>query len=181
MGEPYDDLYLAIGRVVYEWSWLEQDIAALIFDLSAIHSRQFYEDDGVGVVSEIFAEDIDLRTNISIAKSLAKQVVEHPDLFDRVEAILNTVNAELRNERNRYVHDTWFVLGKKPIRYKRGTSIRKVPPSGEKALELGAQKVFESFEEVSKLADAIHEARNAVIDASEHARKIYRLKYPPEE
>lgn len=180
MPTPFDDLHRAIGRVVYEWAWLENDVACLVFDLCALHSPAFYRDPGAARVATAMNADLDLRANIAVAKTLAHQVSDRPGFFERIETALNIVNNELRNERNRYVHDIWHLIGDQPFRYKAGAAIRRQKGSGDSVLEFGTRKTFSSVTEADAFADAIHSKRVDLINLSEEAQGLYRARYPDE-
>jgi len=180
MTEPYDDLYRAIGRVVYEWAWLEKDIAGLVFDFCALQSPAFYEDSGVGKVSIALNANLDLRANIIMVKTMAHQTSK-TEIFPRLEKVLNNVGNEMRNERNRYVHDAWFVAGGRAHRMKAGSRILRQPASGETIVEHGGITHFVSLQNVHDFADKIHETRMVIMAFSDEAENLFRLKYPEEE
>ena len=181
MSDPYDVLYRAIGRAVYEWAWLENEVSAFVFDLCAIHSRAFYEDKGVGVVASAYHVNAELKANIAVAKALAHELSEIPDFFARVESTLNPINNELRNERNRYVHDRWHVAGDEAFRYKSGSVIRREAATAQTILEHATRKHFESIGEVEAFADRLVEQRRMLMELSQEARDIYLLRYPERE
>ena len=178
MNENYDDLYRAIGRVVYEWAWLENAIASLVFDLSALQSPNFYEDAGVGRVATVFNANLDVRTNITIAQNLAHDVRDTPGFFEKVEAALNPIANEMRNERNRFVHDSWFVTGGRPHRIKTGSRVRRESGSGAVSVELNHVKTFEAIADVHAFADRIHRQHMVVINLGDEAQALFQQRYP---
>ena len=177
-----DDLYRAIGRVVYEWALLEDLVDALVFDLTAICSRRFYEDDDIQAPYILMSSNLDLRANISTAKALALHIEEDvPDLFSRLEPVLNRIENEIRNERNRFVHDRWTLWGDKIVRAKAGTKISREPATGHPKLDIGSVKEFAQMSDVEAVADHIFAQNILIQKVREELQEAYRQKYPVEE
>lgn len=181
MEDPYDALFQAIGRTIYEWAWLESDVAALVFDLSAYKSPAFYEDAGVGRVSMLINANLDLRTNIAIAKSLALDVAGRPDFYQEVCNALNPIANDMRNERNRFAHDIWYVAGSGAVRLKPGTSIKNEPGSGIPRDDLRVERRYADLKEVREFADLIAAQRKKLSELSETVQEMFQLRYPAEE
>lgn len=178
MSHPYDDLFCAVGRVVYEWSWLENDVAALVFDLSAIDMPSFYSSfEGDALVNALSA-NLDLKANIAIIKTLAFAIDDQSDFYTRVERVTNFIGNELRNTRNRYVHDRWHINTGKVIRYKSGTVIKREPSSGKRLISYGSTEEYASVSEVDAFAEKIHLARRDIMRLSEEAQSLFRQKHP---
>lgn len=176
--DPYDELYHAIGMVVYEWAWLESEVAALVFDLCAIHSSAFYDDQGADAAFFAFHANIDLRSNISVAKTLAFQSDFEAGLFEKTENILNRIGNDLRNERNRYVHDIWYVVEGSATRMQAGTRITRIKGSGAPSLATVKTQRYDKVEDVRAFANKIIEIREELRDLSSSAQEFYRKKYP---
>ncbi|MEM7667043.1 MAG: hypothetical protein AAF250_14390 [Pseudomonadota bacterium] len=181
MSDPYDELFRAIGRTVYEWSWLESDIAHFVFDLTACHSAAFYDDSGVSRVSALLHANISLRTNIEIAKSLAYSMDGPEGFFDRVEKSLNIVANDLRNERNRYAHDLWYMAGSGSVRLKPGSKFKREKGTGETNETLASEERFTDVAQVHDLANRIHNKRKEVMALSSEAQEHYRRRNPSQE
>ncbi|WP_305097397.1 hypothetical protein [Croceibacterium aestuarii] len=177
-----EDLHRAIGRVVYEWAHLEDGVDALVFDLAAILTRAFYDERGAGLAYMLLTSNLDLRANIATAKALALQAAEDlPDLFVELDPVLNNIEGELRNERNRFVHDRWIILNEKIVRVKAGSKISRERGSGQHRLDIGTIKEFAQLSEVESVADHIAETRHAIFRFQDQLQEAYRQKFPPEE
>lgn len=178
----YEKLHEALGDLVREWAWLEEGVVHLIFDLAAVGSRSFYEDQNVAAFCTIVASNIDLRTSINIAKALAFSVREEIGNFEQIEKTLNEINNDLRNERNRFVHDQWMVsYSDRIVRFRKGTRIPRQPGSGERKLELSSAERYGSINHIQRLAVRVREVRSLLNDFSEICQEAYRQKFPDEE
>lgn len=179
----YEKLYLALGRLVHEWAWLESSVNHLLFDLAALHSDQFYKGHGASHVITSVLSNIDVRSCVGIVRALAFTIGdEGRDFFYRLEPTLNLILNELRNKRNRFVHDQWAVIASdRIVRFQQGTRIPKAPASGERTLLLGNQETFSSIDEIAAVAIDVHNARIKLINFSDELQEMYQRKYPDEE
>lgn len=154
----------------------------MMFDLAAVHSQQFYDDPGVGTVFTVISSNTDLRTNIGIVKALAFKIGDGQTIFDRLEPLLNEIGNELRNKRNRFVHDLWLVSNAdRIVRIEMGTRLSRVPGSGERVLELSKHEEFTSLSEIDAVALQVHGARVQLLNFSDELQEFYRQRYPEEE
>lgn len=178
----YEKLYSALGHLVHEWAWLESSVNHLLFDLAALQSDQFYKDLGASHVITSVLSNIDIRSCVGIVQALAFTIGdEGRAFFHRLEPTLNLISNELRNKRNRFVHDQWAVLASdRIVRFQQGTRIPKAPGSGERTLQLGGQETFASIDEIAAVALDVHNARVKVARFSNELQEMYRRKYPDE-
>lgn len=181
MAFTLDELHRALGRVVYEWSHLETQISLLVFNLCAVKSPAFYEDEGVGQVVIAISSNIELRAATAICKTLAHGVDEPANYFALVEKTLNNVEGNLRIKRNRFVHDRWVVLHDKVVRYQEGSAFPKEPGTGKTMMVHGRAEEYLSIADIESVADEIAESRKAVGKLKTLARFMYLKKYPREE
>lgn len=178
----YAELHRALGYLVHEWAWLESEVTRLMFDLAALHSKQFYDDDGVGNFFTTVSENIDLRSSIAIVKALAFELGDNQAVFNQLEPLLNEITVSLRNKRNRFVHDQWVVLAHDLIvRFEKGTKLPKEPGTGERRLSLGSQEKFASVTEIEAVAIRVHNVRIALMNLGENLQETYERKYPAKE
>lgn len=178
----YVELHRALGYLVHEWAWLESQVTRLMFDLAALHSKQFYDDDGVGNFFTTVSANIDLRSSVAIVKALAFGIGEERTVFNQLEPLLNEIAVDLRNKRNRFVHDQWAVLAHDHIvRFEKGTKLPKEPGTGERRLNLGSQEQFASVAEIEAVAVRVHNTRIELMNLGEELQEAYRRKYPAEE
>ena len=96
--------------------------------------------------------------------------------------MLNWIDNDLRNERNRCVHDLWQITGSSIRRIKQGAVVRKQPSSGDPKLEFGSVRSFGSKDELGEfhmdIYTATEEIDNIIIDLN---LRIRALEEPPQE
>ncbi|MBX7514828.1 hypothetical protein K3179_09760 [Qipengyuania sp. GH38] len=155
----YNALYAALGQVVYEWAWLEDDVASLIIALTNVQSKHLMQDQGFGKFLLAVDANVDLRTNIQIAKALTRYVETDTDFRGRADKTLNFIGNELRNDRNRYIHDLWYVAGERFMRLKKGTTVKRVKGSGEVKVDLRSITEFQTLGDVKALVTRIQKER----------------------
>lgn len=178
----YDKLHEALGSLVREWAWLEHAVSGLIFDLAAISSKAFYEDHDIGAFYTAVASNIDLRAASAIARGLAFASKDETNQFDDIEAALNLINNELRNLRNRYVHDQWMVAAHdRIVKFQKGTKLPREAGSGERTLSLTTHEHFSSVTEIEAVVTRVHNARIWLNRISDDLQEVYRRKYPDAE
>ncbi len=122
--------------------------------------------------------NLDLKANMAIIKTLAFAIDDSSDFYTRVEHVTNLISNELRNTRNRYVHDRWHMTSGKVIRYKSGTVIKREPSSGKRLISYGSTEDYASVTEVDAFAEKIHLARRDIMQLSEEAQNLFRQKHP---
>lgn len=153
-----------------------------MFSLAALHSKQFYEDEGVSDFFHAVAANVELRSKVAIIKALAFGRGHQPAIFNRLEPVLNEISVELRNKRNRFVHDTWVVLEENLIlRHERGTKLPRSPGTGERTLALTTSERFTSISDIQAVATRVEQVRIDLIEIEEALEELYRQKYPDEE
>jgi hypothetical protein len=125
-----------VGMVTIKWGVVEGAVKALIYDLASYISPAI-DSGGDDVTFQILLtllENMELRAAIANAKALAYEVKDIPGFYDRVEELLNRIDNQHRNERNRYMHDQWHLTGPIIQRVKRGTTVQRKQGSGEKVM-----------------------------------------------
>lgn len=171
-------LHEALGCLVHEWSWLEASVGGLLYDLAAIHSDCFYKVDGAGLVFTTMLTNSNMKSNIANIRALSYEAAEPSDLFERLSPLLNEISNELRNKRNRFVHDRWLVLSsQRIIRIQDGTSILRAPGSGERTLTYHQQEEFASIEEIRATAVRVHNIRMLINEVQDELQEIHSLTW----
>lgn len=148
-----------VGMVTIKWGVVEGAVKALIYDLAAYISPAI-DSGGDDVTYQILLtllENMELRASIANAKALAYEVKDIPGFYDRVEALLNRIDNQHRNERNRYVHDQWHMVGPIIMRTKRGTSVERKQGSGEKVMRHRTTKQYLGPNELIQFARTLQQ------------------------
>jgi hypothetical protein len=174
-----DTLASLIGHIVLDWNDLEVQVKALVYLLAVYHSEHFDSEEGFHVAFVMMGNS-DLRSLIATAKALAFGVNDSK-FYDKAEKVLNFIDNDLRNERNRCIHDLWNVGGNTTTRLKHGASVRKVPGSGERKLELQTIREYGSRRELEQLLLDIHEADDVIDSLNVRLNIITRDLERPEE
>jgi hypothetical protein len=97
---PLDSFALGIGRLCHAWADLELAVAALFQTVAGMSA-----DPGTGTMVDC----IDMRTQITAIRVGAVSTNKDPTWAAETTDALNYVDGDLRNGRNRYVHDYWWV------------------------------------------------------------------------
>jgi hypothetical protein len=176
----HDALDKTIGSIVTRWSTIETNLRVLIYDLAAYHAAD-YENDNTFQVLSVLISNMDMREAVANAKALSHQVQDPPDFFPRAEALLNLIDNTLRIERNRCVHDRWFVVGPIISRVKSGTIVRNAPATGERKAHPNTVRQYFGLGELTQLADQLDDAASQVIALGDELRATMdRLRPLPE-
>ncbi len=110
-----------IGRVIVEWSKLEQCIQDLIWRFLNLT----FED------GRILTERTDITRLITVARALARRKLQDPELTGLLDAL--TRADELRDDRNFIVHGTWCTVDPEGIAF--SASLRQKSLPGEVTAE----------------------------------------------
>src|SRR5262249_30177026 len=83
-------------------------------------------------INDIVTSEIDFRAKLAITKNLAYSKPLNPEWFEKVKALLDHIDNQLRPERNRMVHDLWLAQGHEnyPGRMTRSAKLSKQPGTG---------------------------------------------------
>lgn len=100
-----EDHLAAIGAVCVSWSMLESQLNAFLSCLLPPEDKNTFA---------IFMGTCDFRTKIELTRALAHERLKDRKVFDRLDAFLNTIDMQLRPERNRFVHDMWLTTSPVP-------------------------------------------------------------------
>lgn len=162
------------------WSAIESNLRVLLYDLAAYNAAD-YENDETFQVLAVFLSNMDGRQAVANAKALAHSVADPPDFYDRAETLLNWIDNDLRNERNRYIHDRWVSVGPLIHRIKAGTVIRREPSTGERKSQHDTRRQFIGFEELNQFAEKLSDASSQLLALGDELReKLNEIRPMPE-
>lgn len=117
----------AIGLVCIDWSLLESTIDKFLFDLMKIENPKKFE---------TICHSIDLRDKIHILIQLGFLAKPGDAWFAALKWCCDQIDNDLRNRRNRFIHDKWLlrIEGPNPFyveRVAQKTGIKKAPATGK--------------------------------------------------
>lgn len=102
-----DQLLHAIGEAAYRWVHLEEFVGGII-----LHAAQcldcYFDHDPAWQVTFVLVVNMDFRARVNAAKALV-HLVDEEGLYEQDKVVLDRISNDLRNQRNRYLHDQWFV------------------------------------------------------------------------
>ena len=158
----YYPLFEKIGEVSALWSTVENDLRGFVIDLSCWHDGKFLEDHpedtGAFICLITAIGHMELRGLVATAKVLAHWVNTPEGFYERCEPLLSKFDNDLRNRRNRYIHDSWILWGDKIKRFRSGSAIRREQGSGTRKYDYSPTEEFSSMDEIGKLGVEIREA-----------------------
>lgn len=155
-----------IGRMCVLWSGLEFDIALFLSTLTKIGNK---------TIKNVLIGSLDMRGKIQALKTIGFDQQPNEKWFGDLDTLIGTINNELRNERNRMVHDFWITYlddaGEEEInRVNLKASINRAQGSGDKSLQLSDTRPVSS-EDVSTLCEKIIQA-NAQLNSLRYAYEL---------
>lgn len=156
------EFHRTLGKLVHEWAFLEEAVAFLVFDLCKLETGDFEREDADLLPLLVLVHNNDLRANIAAAKALvlSDQFPDHA-FAERLTWELNQIGNELRNERNRFVHDRWRLNDAgKFIRLEMGAKTPREPGTGKPFLALAKWTEYNSIEDIETLAEQVCESRD---------------------
>jgi hypothetical protein len=145
--DTLDQVATEIGRSSYWWGNIEYTLQSLCVNLARFNGEELNSEPVWGVLSTVLSH-MDVRQRIAVAKVLAAQGVD-PDLYGQIERLLNTIDNDLRNERNRFVHDHWQIEDEVIVRRKHGARVIR-PQSRTLAIQ---QSTDRSYGDVAQIAE----------------------------
>jgi hypothetical protein len=148
--EQYEKISAAIGKACFWWIEIERLVRHSTLNLARSLSRAF-DDDRPHRILDLAVGTLDMRQKIVVAKAYAHLIPgPHPeDLYDRVEALFNYIDNEVRPERNRYVHDQWGFIDDAAFRLNH--SLRIVRPQARKRqLRLHTKREYQQIDLINE-------------------------------
>lgn len=183
----YYPLFEKIGEVSSLWATVEADLRGFVFDLSCWHDGRFLDSEASADQAGAFVclitafGHMDSRALVATAKVLAHWVSEPEGFYERSEPILSLFDNDLRNRRNRYIHDNWILWGDKIKRFRSGSIIRREKGSGKRKFDFSPTEEFSSLEEIGDLASEIRRALLALDELAQEIRDAAYEKWQPQE
>lgn len=120
----------ALGHLCIVWGWLELTINAFLYELMSA-------DDASAVV----VLNMEFRERLRTIKALAFHRHPSSDWCKNVHKEIETIDGELRNERNRMVHDTWHANGSEALRITQFAKVKNVQ-AFQRTLSFGEEKTI---------------------------------------
>ena len=143
----YTTVAQAIGEVAVWWSGVESMAHGIALRL-AIHNEPAFETETAVHQLNLILANMGQRQLFAAVKALAFEGSPN-EFFPALEPVLNKLDNEIRVERNRYVHDSWFASGEAAERTSRSTKI--VNRQGVRELLLNESETYSSFDEIDDL------------------------------
>lgn len=103
-----------IGYFCIYWATIENQIDGLLSELTSS-----LKDD----VAVIILANMDFRSKISSVMTLGFNRKPDEKWFSDLKSVLDTIDNEIRTERNRYVHDYWVAIGDDIYKFQRQAKV----------------------------------------------------------
>lgn len=153
--DTLDQVATEIGRSSYWWANIEHTLQSLCVNLARFADEDLDSEPVWSVLGTILSH-MDVRQRVAVAKVLAAQSVD-PDLYGQIERLLNTIDNDLRNERNRFVHDHWNTDGDAIGRRKYGARVTR-PQSRTLAITQSTDRMYDDVAEVAQFSGRVASA-----------------------
>jgi hypothetical protein len=176
--ETLDQVATEIGRSCYWWGNIELRLQTLCVKLARFNDASLREAPVWSVLATVLSHT-DARQRIAVAKALAAQSID-PDMYISIERLLNTVDNELRNERNRFVHDQWELEEEVIVRRKHGARVVR-PQSRQLTVEQTTDRRYVDVVEVSAFAGRVADALDKLIALEAELDDLYDEIWPEDE
>ena len=176
--EPLDQVAAAIGRSVYWWGSIEIALRRLCVNIARFRDLSFTGAKAREAL-EISLSHCDTRQRIATAKALAFEAMDG-DTYDEIEQLLNVIDNQLRQKRNRFVHDEWEIDGDEIVQRKHGAIVQNVQ-SRERKMFWSKDQRYSSVEEVHAFASDVHQALRDLEALDRDLDEMFREIWPPEE
>lgn len=144
----YTTVATAIGEVAIWWSAIETMAHGLAIRLTILNEPAMNTPKGRDQLNLVLV-NMGQRDLFSAVKALAFDASKD-DLFPRLEPLLNVLDNDIRPERNRYIHDSWFATGELAERTSRSARIVNAQ-ARLKELRAFHKTTFASFDELDGL------------------------------
>ena len=176
--DDYNQLAMAmLGDCVMAWSHVEVSTDTAVRSL-------FFMSGLTDDAAEMIALNLGLREKCSIIASLAYLHRPNDRWLSNVLSVANTISNDLRNQRNRILHDTWTIEGTGQLHRKRRSALRVgrpqsrefelVIPSAEPAdttdIHLFAKQAGDAVIELNDLMAAMLDVRRQELERESDAR-----------
>lgn len=180
--DEYEKLYAKIGEASSLWGSLEQALRSFVADLAMFQNREFDnpDDDSAFVTLITLLGHMEARQLIASAKVLAHWTAIE-GFYGKAAKHLNHIDNELRTQRNRYMHDQWYIWGDKIGRIQSGSIISNEPATGRPKYVHHRDTRYDDIEATRKLAIDIRQAISDLDDLAHEVRQATEAKWPQEE
>lgn len=179
--DEYEKLYARIGEVASLWASLEQSLRALLHDLATLQNPIFShpDDDSAFIVAITMAGHMDARQLIASAKVFAHWAsADINGFYGKATRLLSNIDNDLRNQRNRYVHDQWYIMGDRIGRIQGGSIVKNEPSTGEPKYQYHRDTRYQNLEATGQLAKDIRAAILALDEMAQEVRDAALAKWP---
>jgi hypothetical protein len=102
----FEAVFSTIGEVCAIWAEIDFYVGELLHDLYAYHDAGRMTQTGSDALGVII-RSMDIRQKADAVRALSLAVKEDPDFFEDTKSAMKEITEELRNARNRLVHDDW--------------------------------------------------------------------------
>lgn len=158
----YSTVATAIGEVAIWWSGIETTTYDLAIRLSMLGDRQMYNRQSLKVLRLMLA-NMGQRELFATVKALAFNASQN-HIFPKLEPLINELDNQIRAERNRIIHDSWYATGETASRTSRGAKIINAGPRN-RVLRIQHVVKYASFDEleaVLKRMKAVYSELDAI-------------------
>jgi len=155
----------ALGGSVIAWSYLEKSVDLLLGPLLAIHGLR------TTLSVDLVLSNVKLREKASIAVSLACEAKIPRSTLERTITLMNTVQNQLRTNRNRLFHDSWsYTDGIISRRKTTGSRIER-PQARKVGLSIPAPNPAK-LSDITQFTDTCLETGEMIIDLAEAVNEL---------
>ncbi|WP_375421816.1 hypothetical protein [uncultured Sphingomonas sp.] len=173
-----DQVATEVGRSCYWWGNIEFRLQILCVKLARFNDESLRQVPAWNVLSTVLSH-MDARQRIAVAKALAAQSID-PDMYAPIERLLNTVDNELRSERNRFVHDQWELEEEVIVRRRHGAHVVR-PQSRQLTVEQTKDRRYVDLAEVGAFAGRVADALAELIALEAELDDLYEEIWPDAE
>jgi hypothetical protein len=176
--ETMDQVATEIGRSSYWWGNIEYTLQSLCVTLARFSGEEL-DSEPVWVVLATVLSHMDARQRIAVAKVLAAQGVD-PDMYAQIDRLLNFIDNDLRNERNRFVHDQWQLETDGIVRRKHGARVTR-PQSRQLAIHQATDKKYRDVHEVAEFATRVGDTLMKLVKLEAELEELHEETWPHEQ
>lgn len=95
---PFSEHAHAIGHLCIQWSFLENSLGLMLAILAGLKDPQ---------TRPAIIHNTNMRDKVQMLKSVGFLVRHNDDWYERLRSVLIKIDDDLRNDRNRMIHDQW--------------------------------------------------------------------------
>lgn len=176
--DTLDQVATEIGRSSYWWSNIEHTLQGICVNLARFADEDLESEAVWGVLSTVLSH-MDVRQRIAVAKVLAAQGVD-PDLYGQIERLLNTIDNDLRSERNRFVHDHWQMNDEAILRRRYGARVTR-PQSRTLTIAQSTDRSYEDVAEVAQFTGRVASVYGQLVSLDRELVELHDEIWPREE